>query len=217
MPNLRAAIVPVTPFQQNCTLVFDEETRRGIVIDPGGDLPLIKNAVAEFGVVIDAIVLTHGHVDHASGADELRADLGVEVIGPHEADKPFLDSLAEQGAAYGIEGARNVVPDRWLREGDTIDIAGVTFDVLHCPGHSPGSVVFVNKEMKFALVGDVLFRGSIGRPDLPGGDLQTLLRSIREKLFPLGDEVSFLCGHGPGSTIGEERRTNPYAGENAPT
>ncbi|MCT8974839.1 MBL fold metallo-hydrolase [Microbaculum marinisediminis] len=215
MTTLRAAIIPVTPFQQNCTIVFDEETKHGVVIDPGGDLDQIGAAIEELGLTIDTILLTHGHIDHAAGADQLREGLGVEIVGPHEADKPLLDNLETQGAAYGIAGARNVTPDRWLNEGDSVEIAGHAFEVMHCPGHSPGSVVFVNKPAKFAIVGDVLFRGSIGRTDLFGGDFDTLAKSIREKLFPLGDDVSFLCGHGPGGSIGEERRTNPFVGENA--
>lgn len=213
MSALRAAIIPVTPFQQNCTLLFDEETKRGVVIDPGGDLDQIAAAIEQLGIEIEAIVLTHGHIDHAAGADQLREQLGVQVVGPHIADKPLLDSLEAQGAAYGIEGARNLTPDRWLDEGDTIEVASHEFDVLHCPGHSPGSVVFVNKPARFAIVGDVLFRGSVGRTDLPGGDFSAIASSIRDKLFPLGDDVSFLCGHGPGGTIGEERRTNPFVGE----
>jgi len=215
MPDLRAAIIPVTPFQQNCTILFDEESKHGVVIDPGGDLDQINGALAQLGVTVDMILLTHGHIDHAAGADELRAALGVEIVGPHKADKGLLDNLEQQGAMYGIAGARNVTPDRWLDEGDTVEIAGQSFDVLHCPGHSPGSVVFVNGPAKFAIVGDVLFRGSIGRTDLPGGDFDALANSIKEKLFPLGDDVSFLCGHGPGGTIGEERRSNPFVGENA--
>jgi hydroxyacylglutathione hydrolase len=213
--SLRAAIVTVTPFEQNCTLVFDEATKHGVVIDPGGELDRIHAAIDELGLTIDTILLTHGHMDHASGADELREALGVEIVGPHSHDKLLLDELEQIGKMYGLDGARNVAPDRWLEEGDTVDIAGTTFEVLHCPGHSPGSVVFVNRPAKFAIVGDVLFRGSIGRTDLPGGDFETLDRSIREKLFPLGDDVMFLCGHGPGGTIGEERRTNPFVGEAA--
>ena len=215
MSTLRAAIIPVTPFQQNCMILFDDETKHGVVIDPGGDLDQIGAAIEQLGVTVDTIVLTHGHIDHAAGADQLREALGVEIVGPHEDDKPLLDNLEKQGAIYGIAGARNVTPDRWVDEGDRLDLAGHTFDVLHCPGHSPGSVVFVNKDAKFAIVGDVLFRGSVGRTDLFGGDFDTLARSIKEKLFPLGDDFSFVCGHGPGGTIGEERRSNPFVGENA--
>jgi hydroxyacylglutathione hydrolase len=215
MPDLRAAVIPVTPFQQNCTILFDEETKHGVVIDPGGDLDQIEAAIEQLGITVDMILLTHGHIDHAAGADQLREALGVEIVGPHEDDKPLLDNLETQGAMYGIAGARNVTPDRWLSEGEAVEIAGQPFDVLHCPGHSPGSVVFVNKPAKFAIVGDVLFRGSVGRTDLPGGDSDALVQSIKAKLFPLGDDVSFLCGHGPGGTIGEERRTNPFVGENA--
>lgn len=215
MSALRAAIIPVTPFQQNCSIVFDEATKHGVVIDPGGDVDQIRDAIDQLGVTIDAILLTHGHIDHAAGADELRKALGVEVIGPHAADKPLLDNLERQGEMFGVSGARNVTPDRWLEEGETVDIGGHPFEVLHCPGHSPGSVVFINRAAKFAVVGDVLFRGSIGRTDLFGGDFEALAASIRTKLFPLGDDVSFLCGHGPGGTIGEERRSNPFVGENA--
>ncbi len=215
MSTLRAAIVPVTPFQQNCTILFDEETKHGAVIDPGGDLDQIGAAIEQLGLTIDTILLTHGHIDHAAGADELREALGVEIVGPHAADKQLLDNLEKQGAIYGVAGARNVTPDRWLEEGDTVEVAGHTFEVLHCPGHSPGSVAFVNRPAKFAIVGDVLFRGSIGRTDLFGGDFDALAKSIREKLFPLGDDFHFLCGHGPGGSIGEERRTNPFVGEDA--
>jgi glyoxylase-like metal-dependent hydrolase (beta-lactamase superfamily II) len=215
MPDLRAAVIPVTPFQQNCTILFDEETKHGVVIDPGGDLDQIEAAIEQLGITVDMILLTHGHIDHAAGADQLREALGVEIVGPHEDDKPLLDNLETQGAMYGIAGARNVTPDRWLSEGETVEIAGQSFDVLHCPGHSPGSVVFVNAPAKFAIVGDVLFRGSVGRTDLFGGDADALIQSIKTKLFPLGDDINFLCGHGPGGTIGEERRTNPFVGENA--
>ena len=206
---LKAAIIPVTPFQQNCTLIWDEATKVGAVVDPGGDLDAIRSAIAQVGLSIEKILLTHGHIDHAGGADELRASLGVPIEGPHQADQILLDNLEMQGAAYGMP-ARNVTPERWLAEGDTVTVAGHTFSILHCPGHSPGSVVFVNRPQKFLLVGDVLFRGSIGRTDFPYGDHDALIHAIKTKLLPLGDEFAFICGHGPTSTIGQERMTNPF-------
>lgn len=207
--GLKAAIVPVTPFQQNCTLLWDEATMTGTVVDPGGDLDQIEAAIAEIGMKPEKILLTHGHIDHAGAADELRAKLKVKIEGPHRADVILLDNLEKQGMAYGIP-ARNVTPDRWLDEGDTVTVAGHVFEILHCPGHSPGSVVFVNKMQKFMLAGDVIFRGSIGRTDFPYGDHEALIRAIKTKLFPLGDEFAFICGHGPTSTIGAERRSNPF-------
>ncbi|TCT13161.1 glyoxylase-like metal-dependent hydrolase (beta-lactamase superfamily II) [Tepidamorphus gemmatus] len=213
--TLRAAIVPVTPFQQNCTLLFDEASRRGVVVDPGGDLDRIDEAIAKLGLTIEGILLTHGHIDHAAGADELRERLGVTITGPHRADRMLLANLSAQGAMYGIIGARDVEPDRWLEEGDTVTVAGRTLEVLHCPGHSPGSVVYFDRAARFALVGDVLFRGSVGRTDLPGGSFEQLSEAIHRKLFPLGDDVVFLCGHGPGGTLGEERRSNPFVGMGA--
>ncbi|MBJ6125170.1 MBL fold metallo-hydrolase [Microvirga sp. BT325] len=209
VPDVRAAIIPVTPFQQNCTLLWCEKTKKAAVVDPGGDLDHIKQAIAQSGVTVEKIILTHGHIDHAGGAAELREDLGVPVEGPHEADRFLLDRLAEQGQAYGFE-ARAVTPDRWLNEGDTVTVGDLVLDVLHCPGHSPGSVVLVSKDQRFALVGDVLFQGSVGRVDLPGGDGKALIRSIKDKLLPLGDDITFICGHGPMSTIGQERQTNPF-------
>jgi glyoxylase-like metal-dependent hydrolase (beta-lactamase superfamily II) len=208
--GLKAAILPVTPFQQNCTLLWDPETMRGAIVDPGGDLERIEAAVAEVGMKPEKILLTHGHIDHAGGAAELRERLGgIPVEGPHEAERPLLDNLEQQGAAYGMP-ARAVTPDRWLAEGETVTVADHTFEVLHCPGHSPGSVVLVNRAQRFALMGDVLFQGSIGRTDLPMGDHAALMQSIRTKVLPLGDEFAFICGHGPTSTIGQERRTNPF-------
>ena len=207
--EVRAAIIPVTPFQQNCTLLWCEKTKKAAVVDPGGDLDRIRQAIAQSGVSVEKIILTHGHIDHAGGAAELREELGVPVEGPHEADDFLLQRLAEQGKAYGFE-ARAVTPDRWLDEGDQVSVGGATFDILHCPGHSPGSVVFVNQEQRFALMGDVLFRGSIGRTDLPGGDHAALIRSIKDKILPLGDDLTFICGHGPASTVGAERTTNPF-------
>ena len=209
MPDVRAAIIPVTPFQQNCTLLWCEKTKKAAVVDPGGDLDNIREAIAQSGVTVEKIILTHGHIDHAGGAAELREDLGVPIEGPHEADRFLLDRLAEQGQAYGFP-ARAVTPDRWLNEGDTVNVGDLTLDVLHCPGHSPGSVVLVSKDQRFALVGDVLFQGSVGRVDLPGGDGKALIRSIKDKLLPLGDDITFICGHGPMSTIGQERQSNPF-------
>ncbi len=209
MPDIRAAIIPVTPFQQNCTLLWCEKTKKAAVVDPGGDVPHIRDAIAQTGVTVEKIILTHGHIDHAGGAAELREELGVPVEGPHEADRFLLDRLAEQGRSYGFE-ARPVTPDRWLNEGDTVTIGDLTLDVLHCPGHSPGSVVLVSATQRFALVGDVLFQGSVGRVDLPGGDGKALIASIKDKLLPLGDDIAFICGHGPTSTIGHERQTNPF-------
>ncbi|MGE0231133.1 MAG: MBL fold metallo-hydrolase [Flavobacteriaceae bacterium] len=210
MGSLRAAVIPVTPYQQNCSLFWDEDTKRGVVIDPGGDVDQIQAAIEEQGIQLDGILLTHGHLDHAGGAADMRDKYNVKITGPHLDDKMLLDNLDRQAASAGIGPARNVTPDTWLKEGDTVDIAGRSFEVLHCPGHSPGSVVFVSKELNFAIVGDVLFAGSIGRTDLPGGDHAALINAIKTKLLPLDDEMGFLCGHGPGSTIGQERATNPF-------
>jgi hydroxyacylglutathione hydrolase len=210
VPDVRAVIIPVTPFQQNCTLLWCDKTKKAAVIDPGGDLDLIRQAIAETGVSVEKILLTHGHIDHAGGAAELKDELAVPIEGPHEADLVMLQRLPETGRGYGIEGVRAVTPDRWLQEGDTVSVGDLTLDVLHCPGHSPGSVVFVSPAQRFAIVGDVLFQGSVGRTDLPGGDGKALIRSIKEKLLPLGDDIAFICGHGPSSTIGQERQTNPF-------
>jgi glyoxylase-like metal-dependent hydrolase (beta-lactamase superfamily II) len=209
LKGLKAAIVPVTPFQQNCTLLWDAETKSGAVVDPGGDLERIEAAISEIGAKIEKILLTHGHIDHAGGAEDLRKSLGVPIEGPHQADRFLLDNLEAQGRAYGI-AAKKVTPDRWLEEGDKVTVGGHTFDVLHCPGHSPGSVVLVNRAQKFMLMGDVLFQGSIGRTDFPYGDHDALITAIKTKLFPLGDDFAFICGHGPTSTIGAERLTNPF-------
>jgi glyoxylase-like metal-dependent hydrolase (beta-lactamase superfamily II) len=210
LPSLRAAIIPVTPLQQNCTLLWCEETLKAAVIDPGGDLLRIQEAVAKAGVAVERILLTHGHIDHAGGAAELKERLGVPIEGPHRADLFLLERLPETGRSFGIAGARAVTPDRWLDEGDAVTIGNASLGVLHCPGHSPGSVAFVQAELRFAVVGDVIFRGSVGRTDLPGGDPAALMRSIRDKILPLGDDVTFICGHGPASTVGAERATNPF-------
>jgi glyoxylase-like metal-dependent hydrolase (beta-lactamase superfamily II) len=208
---LKAAIVPVTPFQQNCTLLWDEASRKGAVVDPGGDLDRIQAGIAKAGIAPEKILLTHGHIDHAGAATALSEKLGgTPIEGPHKADKFLLDGLAEQARSFGLSDVRPVTPDRWLEEGDTVEAAGATFAVLHCPGHSPGSVVFVNAAQRFALVGDVLFRGSIGRTDFAYGDHEALIGAIKTKLLPLGDDLVFICGHGPMSTIGEERQSNPF-------
>ncbi|MBR0663567.1 MBL fold metallo-hydrolase [Roseomonas hellenica] len=212
---LAAAIIPVTPFQQNCALVWDEESKRGAVIDPGGDVDRIQAAIAELGLTIETILLTHGHIDHAGGAAALAEALAVPIVGPSREDAFLLDDLPAQGARFGFEGVRAVTPDRWLTEGETVGIGGHDFGVLHCPGHTPGHVVFTNAAAGFAIVGDVLFQGSVGRTDFPYGDGAALIAGIRGKLFPLGDEIAFICGHGPGSTFGAERRGNPFAGDGA--
>ena len=209
----RAVIVPVTPFQQNCALLWDEETGAGVVVDPGGDVPRILDAVAQTGMRPERILLTHGHIDHAGGAAALREALGVPVEGPDQRDAFLLDGLAEQGRALGMMDALPVVPERWLAEGDEVALGPLRLRVLFTPGHTPGHVVFVHDEGRFALLGDVLFQGSVGRTDFPYGDTGALLASIRDKLLPLGDDVAFLCGHGPGSTIGQERASNPFVRE----
>ena len=213
MTKLQAFIIPVTPFQQNCSLVFDEARKIGAIVDPGGDVPSILEAIGQSGITIEKILLTHGHIDHAGGAAELREKLGVPIEGPHTEDLFLLEGLAQTGAQYGMTDARPVTPDRWLKEGDGVTIGGLAFAVYEAPGHTPGSVVFFNADNRFALVGDVLFKGSIGRTDFPRGDHATLIRSIKEKLYPLGDDVVCLPGHGQPCQIGEERLSNPFLNE----
>jgi len=211
MGQIQAGVIAVTAFQQNCTVLFDDESKKGVVVDPGGDIPSVLQVIEENGIQIEAIWLTHGHIDHAGGAMDLKDALGVDIIGPHADDKPLLDGLEDQAQMFGLTDAvRNVKPDRWLEEGEILSFDGHEFEVLHCPGHAPGHVVFFNRDAGFAHLGDVLFRGSIGRTDLPGGNHDQLLASIRDKVLPLGDDVGFICGHGPGGRIGEERLTNPF-------
>ena len=208
--RLKAAVVQVTPFEQNCTLIWDEATKRGAVVDPGGDVERIEGAIAQVGLTVEKIVLTHGHLDHVGGAAELKQKLGVEIEGPHMADKFLMEGVEEQAARYGLSGLRNATSDRWMNEGETLTIGRHDFEIFHCPGHSPGSLVYVNRPNRFALVGDVIFRGSIGRTDFPYGDHDALINAIKTKLFPLGDEIAFICGHGPMGQFGMERQSNPF-------
>jgi hydroxyacylglutathione hydrolase len=216
MGQLRAVIVPVTAFQQNCTILYDGDSNEGVVVDPGGDVPDIMAALAKGKIGVTAIWLTHGHLDHAGGAMALKAALAeqgtkVEIIGPHRNDAMMLANISQTAAKYGLAGTmENCTPDRFLDEGEELSFSGHVFEVLHCPGHAPGHVVYLNHAARFAHVGDVLFAGSVGRTDLPGGNHAQLIASITQKLLPLGDEYGFICGHGPGSTFGDERRTNPY-------
>jgi hydroxyacylglutathione hydrolase len=210
MAKLKVLIIPVTPFQQNCSLVFNEENKRGAIVDPGGDVPSILKAIEQSNVKVEKILLTHGHIDHAGGAAELREALDVKIEGPHKDDLFLLEDLPTKGAQFGMADSRSVVPDCWLDDGDEVEVAGLKFSVLHAPGHSPGSIVLFNDENRFALMGDVLFQGSVGRTDFPYGSHDTLMASIKDKVLPLGDDVAFLPGHGRASQIGVERKTNPF-------
>lgn len=217
MPRIQAVIIPVTAFQQNCCLVWAEGTRECLVVDPGGDTERIVAAIAKYDLVAQTILLTHGHLDHAGGAATLRKVLSaragaapVPVIGPDRRDEFLLQRIEDDAARFGLPGLHNVTPDRWLAEGEVVALGALRFDVLHCPGHSPGSLVYVERDARFALVGDVLFQGSIGRTDFPYGDGKALIAAIREKLLPLGDDIRFICGHGPASSFGAERQSNPF-------
>ena len=210
MTKAKGLIIPVTPFQQNCTLLWCDATNRAVVIDPGGDLPDIERAIAQAKVAVEKIWLTHGHVDHVAGAAEVKARLNVPIEGPHRDDLFLLHHVVESARSFGMQDGANVTPDRWLEDGDQVDVGELKFDVRHCPGHSPGSVAFLNAAQRLVIVGDVLFAGSVGRTDLPGGDQRQLLRSIRDKLLPLADDVAVISGHGPTTTIGRERATNPF-------
>ena len=211
---LRAAIIPVTPFQQNCSLVWCSKTMRGALVDPGGDLDKLKSAVARAGVTLEKILLTHGHADHCGQAGMLAAELGIPIEGPHEADRFWINRLIEDAPRFGMH-CEIFEPDRWLNDGDTVTVGELTMNVIHCPGHTPGHVVFHHPETSFAFVGDVLFKGSIGRTDFPMGNHQDLLEAITQKLWPLGDDTTFVPGHGPTSTFGAERASNPYVGDAA--
>lgn len=210
---MKAHIIPVTHFAQNCTLLVCTQTSRAAVVDPGGDIERIVAKARELGVTIEKILLTHGHIDHVGAAGALAERLGVSIEGPQREDAFWLDALNLQAQQFGFTAAQPVNPDRWLEQGDTVQFGDVTMQVRHCPGHTPGHVIFYHEPSHLALVGDVLFKGSIGRTDFPRGDHNQLLRSIREQLWPLGDDVQFIPGHGPVSTFGAERRSNPFVAD----
>jgi glyoxylase-like metal-dependent hydrolase (beta-lactamase superfamily II) len=211
--TLQYEIIPVTSFVQNCTLLWCDETMRAAVVDPGGDVPRILAAVERRGLEVERILVTHGHIDHAGGVAELAERLSAPVEGPHEEDRFWIDGMPQQARMFGVSEVRSFVPDHWLEQGDVVRFGQVEMRVLHCPGHTPGHVAFFNDTARLAVVGDVLFQGSVGRTDFPKGDFDALIASIRQKLWPLGDDVAFISGHGPMSTFGEERLNNPFCGD----
>ena len=211
--SLQFHSVPVTPFQQNCTLLWCEDSKRAAVVDPGGDIERILAAVEERGLKLEKILLTHGHLDHVGGTAALSKQLELPIEGPHREDAFWIEQLPVQTQMFGFPPVESFTPDRWLQQGDTVTVGEETLEVYHCPGHTPGHVIFFHRPSKLALVGDVLFAGSIGRTDFPKGDHDTLIRSITERLWPLGDDVRFIPGHGPMSTFGQERQTNPFVAD----
>ena len=210
---LKVHVVPVTQFQQNCSIVWCEETMIGALVDPGGDVDAILAEVEKRGITLEKILLTHGHLDHAGGAQDLKEKLKLPIMGPEQSDKFWLDGIEEQAAKYGMTGLRCCLPDEWLEEGAEISVGNVVLETIHCPGHTPGHLVFYDEASRVAFVGDVLFAGSIGRTDFPQGNHEELISSITQKLWPLGDDVSFVPGHGPLSTFGRERKTNPFVAD----
>jgi len=208
-------VVPVTPLQQNCTIVWCQKTRKAAIIDPGASVDGLLETVKRNGLTLEAIWITHGHLDHAGGAAEMQEKTGLDIIGPHEADQFWIDQIPTNGLMYGIPDARSFTPTRWLDDGDVLTLGETTWEVFHCPGHTPGHVIFFNREARFAQVGDVLFQGSIGRTDFPRSDHAALLNAIVTKLWPLGDDVTFIPGHGGHSTFGAERRSNPFVSDEA--
>jgi glyoxylase-like metal-dependent hydrolase (beta-lactamase superfamily II) len=210
---LRYLTIPVTPFEQNCSLLWCDETMQASVVDPGGDLDLVLSEVKRLGLDLRQIWITHAHIDHAGAAAELAKSLHIPIIGPHPGDQFWIDGLAQQGRMYGFPNAQAFTPQRWLHDGDTVKVGNCELSVRHCPGHTPGHVVFHSASIQRAFVGDVLFAGSIGRTDFPQGNHAALLASIRERLWPMGDDTTFIPGHGPESTFGEERRSNPFVAD----
>jgi glyoxylase-like metal-dependent hydrolase (beta-lactamase superfamily II) len=210
---MRYLIIPVTAFEQNATLLWCEQTQQAAIVDPGGDITRIQKAIAQHGLHPVKILLTHGHIDHAGGTAMLSRKLAIPVEGPHQEDRFLLQSLPEQARLFGLPVSEPFEPDRWLKQDDRVQFGEVELEVLHCPGHTPGHIVFFHRTSRLALVGDVLFRGSIGRTDFPRGDYPSLIRSIKQRLWPLGDDVRFVPGHGPESSIGEERQSNPFVAD----
>jgi glyoxylase-like metal-dependent hydrolase (beta-lactamase superfamily II) len=215
IPPIKAVIAPVTPLQQNCTIVWCARTLKAAVIDPGGEVERLLGAIENQGLTLEKIWITHAHMDHAGGAAALKDASGAPIEGPHPADQFWIDRIPESGQRYGMPGARAFTPDRWLGDGDVVSLGETEFEVLHTPGHTPGHVVFFHRQARFAQVGDVLFQGSIGRTDFPLGDHAQLIASITGKLWPLGDDVRFVPGHGPMSSFGVERRFNPFVSDEA--
>ncbi len=211
--SIKYQLVPVTPFEQNCTLLWCSDTMKAAIVDPGGDIPRILAAIEQNAVLPERILVTHGHIDHAGGVAELAERLGIPVEGPQREDAFWIEGMPAQSKVYGFPGVRSFVPDRWLEQGDSVRFGNIELKVFHCPGHTPGHVVYFDEAGRLLLVGDVLFKGSIGRTDFPKGDFDTLIASIHGRLWPLGDDVAFISGHGPMSTIGFERRTNPFCGD----
>ncbi|MDO8901717.1 MAG: MBL fold metallo-hydrolase [Phenylobacterium sp.] len=212
-PPIRALIAPVTPLAQNCTIVWCAKTRKAAIIDPGGEVPRLLQALKDNDLTLEKIWITHGHLDHAGGTAALKAATGVPIEGPHRDDAFWIEQMDADGARWGMPEARAFTPDRWLENGDIVQLGETEFEVYHCPGHTPGHVVFFHREARFAQVGDVLFQGSIGRTDFPRGNHQDLIDAITDKLWPLGDDVRFVCGHGPMSSFGAERRSNPFVAD----
>ena len=207
---LKAVIIPVTPYQQNCSLIWCEATKQAAAIDPGGELDRIDEQLTAYDLRLEKILITHGHIDHAGATDAFQERHGVTIEGPQREDQFWIDQLVEDHYRQIVPEARPFTPTRWLEDGDQVTVGELTLDVRHCPGHTPGHVIFFHEPSRLAFVGDVLFQGSVGRTDFPRGDFDTLMASIKTKLWPLGDDVGFVSGHGPMSTFGDERRSNPF-------